>query len=97
MRISGLNSGLDIEQIVSDLVRAPRLPLDRVYQQKVKTEWKRDADREVNSKLLRFRNLVFDLTLEGTFLFISVASSRPELLTGTAYGAGTEGTWEIEV
>ena len=97
MRISGLNSGLDIEQIVSDLVRAQRIPLDRVYQQKVKTEWKRDAYREVNSKLLRFRNLVFDLTLEGTFLKKSAASSRPDLLTATASGAATEGTWEIVV
>lgn len=64
---------------------------------KVKTEWKRDAYREVNSKLLRFRNLVFDLTLEGTFLKKSAASSRPDLLTATASGAATEGTWEIVV
>jgi flagellar hook-associated protein 2 len=65
MRISGLNSGMDIDQIVSDLVKAQRIPMDRVFQQKVKAEWKRDAYRDVNTKLSRFRNLAFDLTLAG--------------------------------
>ena len=45
MRISGLASGIDTEGIIQDLMRAERIPVDRVYKQKVKTEWKRDAYR----------------------------------------------------
>lgn len=97
MRISGLNSGLDIEQLVSDLVRAQRIPMDRVYQQKVQAEWKRDAYREVNSKLLRFRNLAWDFTLQGTFLRKTATSSRTDLLTVSASGAAQEGRYEIKV
>ncbi|NLL08897.1 MAG: hypothetical protein GX266_07805, partial [Firmicutes bacterium] len=97
MRISGLNSGLDIEQIVSDLVRAQRIPMDRVFQQKVKAEWQRDAYRDVNSKLLRFRNLAFDMTLEGTYLKKSATSSRPDILTATASGQAVEGKYELTV
>ena len=97
MRISGLNSGLDIEQIVSDLVRAQRIPMDRVFQQKVKAEWQRDAYRDVNSKLLRFRNLAFDMTLEGTYLKKSATSSRPDILTATASGQAVEGKYELIV
>ncbi|HPT82963.1 MAG TPA: flagellar filament capping protein FliD [Limnochordia bacterium] len=97
MRISGLNSGLDIEQIVSDLVRAQRIPMDRVYQQKVLAEWKRDAYREVNSKLLRFRNLAWDFTLQGTFLKKTAVSSRPEILTAAASGTAAEGRYDLRV
>ncbi|HHY15046.1 MAG TPA: hypothetical protein GX521_03110 [Firmicutes bacterium] len=39
MRISGLSSGLDVEQIIEDLMRVERIPVDRVFQQKVEAEW----------------------------------------------------------
>lgn len=67
MRISGLNSGLDTEQIIKDLMTAQRIPVDRVFQKKVQAEWKRDAYRDVNMKFSRFDNFVFDLKLAGTF------------------------------
>lgn len=34
MRIGGLASGFDTEQIVRQLMEVERLPLDRMYQQK---------------------------------------------------------------
>lgn len=97
MRISGLSSGLDIEQIVSDLVRAQRTSLDKVYQQKVKAEWQRDAYRDVNTKLLRFRNLAFDFTLQGTFMKKTAVSSRTDILTAIASGQAVEGKYELKV
>ena len=97
MRISGLNSGMDIDQIVSDLVKAQRIPMDRVFQQKVKAEWKRDAYRDVNTKLSRFRNLAFDLTLQGAFQKKTASSSRTDLLTVSASGAAGEGRYDIVV
>lgn len=97
MRISGLNSGLDIEQIVSDLVRAQRIPMDRVYQQKVRTEWKRDAYREVNTKLSRLSNFVFDMTLQGTYQRNVATSSHPNILTVNATGAAQAGSYELTV
>ena len=33
MRIGGLASGMDIDQIVSDLMRAERIKVDKLYQQ----------------------------------------------------------------
>ncbi|MCK9525181.1 MAG: flagellar hook protein, partial [Limnochordia bacterium] len=61
MRISGLNSGIDTEQMIKDIMTAQRIPVDRVFQQKIQTEWKRDAYRDVNTKLSRFSNFVFDM------------------------------------
>ncbi len=62
-----MSSGLDVEQIIEDLMRVERIPVDRVFQQKVEAEWQRDAYRDVNMKFLRLRNMSFDLSLQGTF------------------------------
>lgn len=97
MRISGLNSGLDIDQIVSDLVRAQRIPMDRVYQQKVKAEWKRDAYREVNTKLSRFRNLAWNFQLQGTFTKYATSTTKAEVLTAQASASAGVGRYDVKV
>ncbi len=84
MRISGLNSGMDTEQLIKDIMTAQRIPVDRVFQQKVKAEWKRDAYRDVNTKLYRFDSFVFDMTLQGTFQRNVATSSRTDILTANA-------------
>lgn len=56
MRISGFASGLDIDQIVKDLMRAQRVPLDKLNQKKTILEWQREQYRDVNIKLVDFRN-----------------------------------------
>ncbi|NMB02189.1 MAG: flagellar filament capping protein FliD [Firmicutes bacterium] len=97
MRISGLNSGIDTEQMIKDLMTAQRIPVDRVYQQKVKVEWKRDAYREINTKLLRLRNFTFDMTLQGTFDRNVATSSHTDILTVNATGKAQAGTYDLKV
>lgn len=97
MRISGLSSGMDVEQMVSDLVAAHRIPVDKVLQQKVRAEWKRDAYREVNTKLLRFRNLAFDMTLQGTYQKNVATSSNSAVASVSATGKAQPGSYELEV
>lgn len=97
MRISGLSSGLDVEQIIEDLMRVERIPVDRVFQQKVEAEWQRDAYRDVNMKFLRLRNMSFDLSLQGTFDKKTATSSHEGILTVTATGRAQEGQYELQV
>lgn len=97
VRISGLSSGLDVEQIIEDLMRVERIPVDRVFQQKVQAEWKRDAYRDVNMKFLRLRNMSFDLGLQGTFEKKTATSSHENILTVTATGQAQEGQYELQV
>ena len=52
MRISGLATGMDIDSIVKDMVRAKRIPYDKMSQKKQTLEWKRDQYREMNTLLL---------------------------------------------
>lgn len=97
MRISGLNSGIDTEQMIKDIMRAQRIPVDRVFQQKVQAEWKRDAYRDVNTKLSKFSNFVFDLRLQGTFQKNVANSSREDILSVKATGKAQTGTYDVRV
>ncbi len=97
MRISGLNSGIDTEQMIKDIMTAQRIPVDRVFQQKVQAEWKRDAYRDVNTKLSKFSNFVFDLRLQGTFQKNVARSSREDILSVNATGVAQPGTYDMKV
>lgn len=56
MRVTGLASGMDVDSIVKNMMQAKREPLNRMQQQKQLLEWRRDSYKEVNSKIVDFRN-----------------------------------------
>ncbi|WP_410512603.1 flagellar filament capping protein FliD [Paenibacillus sp. BR2-3] len=56
LRVSGLASGIDVDSIVKEMMTAKRIPLDKLNQQKQTLQWQRDNYREMNSKLVDFRN-----------------------------------------
>ncbi|OAB37682.1 hypothetical protein PMSD_08985 [Paenibacillus macquariensis subsp. defensor] len=56
MRLNGLSSGMNIDDMVKQLMTAKRVPLDKLNQNKQVLEWKRDSYRQVNSALVDFRN-----------------------------------------
>ncbi|WP_017815467.1 flagellar filament capping protein FliD [Paenibacillus shenyangensis] len=61
LRVSGGASGMDTDSIVKQLMAAQRIPLDKLNQNKQVLEWKRDSYREINSKLVDFRqNKLFE-------------------------------------
>lgn len=68
MRIGGLASGMDIDQIVSDLMRAERVKVDRLYQQRQIMEWQKTDYREINLKLRSLYNTSFDMRLTSSYL-----------------------------
>lgn len=53
-RISGLASGMDIDAMVKQLMKAEQKPLDKLNQQKQLMEWKRESYRETSTKLVSF-------------------------------------------
>lgn len=56
MRVSGLASGMEIDSIVKELMAAKRAPLNKLNQQKQVMQWTRDSYRDINSKVVDFRN-----------------------------------------
>jgi flagellar hook-associated protein 2 len=84
MRISGLASGMNTDEIVDSLVKAQSYRLDKMQQTKITTNWKSDAYRDVNKKIDEFRKAMEGLRLQSTFNKQAVTSSdsRIEVASG---------------
>lgn len=112
LRIGGLASGMDIDQIVSDLMKVERTKVDKLEQDKQLLEWKQELYQEIN---LDFANFILDTKKEfglttttstGTLVNKSVssldwvksaASSNESIATVSAYSSAVRGTYNITV
>jgi len=97
MRVGGIVSGMDIEAMVNKLMEAERMPLNRMYQQQTTLEWKRDAFRDINSKLLELDNMMLDMKLSTSYKPKVATSSQESAVTATASSNASNGSYEIEV
>ncbi|OQP17244.1 flagellar hook-associated protein 2 [Geobacillus zalihae] len=97
MRIGGLASGMDIDQIVKDLMKVERMPLDKLYQKKQLLEWQRDDYREMNKLLQELDTLIFDgVFKQSTFLKKTVTSSDESVVTAVATNVTANQTVELK-
>ena len=77
IRIGGIASGMDIDSIVSDLMKVQRLPLDRLYQKQQTLEWQRDDYRSMNQLLSDLDSTIFNgVYLKGAFTSKLITSSN---------------------
>ncbi|WP_199616743.1 flagellar filament capping protein FliD [Paenibacillus alkalitolerans] len=99
LRIGGLASGIDTDQIIRDLMKAHRIPVDQMRQKKQLIQWQRDAYKEINAKLLDFRNnTLFNLKKEATLAAkTAIVTGNTAALTATATGSAIAGTLTVEV
>lgn len=97
MQIGGIASGIDTQQVIRDLMRAERMPLERMFQQREWANLQRDAYRETNTKLTDFRNSIQDLRLQGTFNAYEATSSNTSATTASATGSAVAGTYDVTV
>jgi len=97
MRVGGIVSGMDIEAMVSKLMEAERMPLDRMKQQQTRLTWKRDAFREINNTLLELDNMMLDMKLSTTYNPKNATSSQEGAVTATANSNASNGSYEISV
>ncbi|UNL84769.1 flagellar hook-associated protein 2 [Priestia koreensis] len=96
-RISGLASGMDIDQMVSDMMKAQKVPLDKMKQQKQWTEWQRDSYRDINTKLNELLTMAKDMNYQKTYVSKKTTSSNDGAVTATASPNSASGTYSIEV
>lgn len=94
-KIGGLVSGMDIDSLMEKLMKAESAQMEKLQQQKTKYEWKRDAYREVNTKLSTFEQSSFtDYGLKSSWNTKSVTVSN-DAVSATATSAAN-GTLNIE-
>lgn len=97
MRISGLASGMDIDQMVKDLMRAERIPLDKLSQQKQTVEWQKDSYRELNTMMSDMRSAASKLRLQSTFNAYKAGSSNGAAVTAEAMPTAAPGSYAVVV
>lgn len=79
MRVSGLASGMDTEQIIKDMMTANRIPLDKITGKKQYLEWQLDDYRGVNRQLFDFsQNTFSNMILSKNFSAKNVSVSMPD-------------------
>lgn len=94
LRVSGLASGMNTDEIVAQLVNAQSSRLNKMMQNKISTSWKSDAYRDVNKKVDEFRKAMEGLRLESTFNKQAVTSSSTSV-TASSAGTSTQTNFEI--
>ncbi|WP_078579122.1 flagellar hook-associated protein 2 [Salipaludibacillus agaradhaerens] len=96
MRISGMATGMDIEQMVGDLMRAERMPLERMHQDHQELVLKMDDYREVNRGFMNFRSNTFDGILRQSNMGAKLVTSTNEsLVSGTATSSAGDASYTI--
>jgi len=98
MRLNGFsNSGIDIDDTISKLMKAARMPQDKLKQQKQALEWMRDDYRAMNTKIMDFRNAAFNMKLQATFQTKKSSSADESVVSVSASSNATEGIYTIKV
>ncbi|XJZ26940.1 flagellar hook-associated protein 2 [Bacillota bacterium Lsc_1132] len=88
MRLNGFSSGLDIDGMVSQLMKAERIPLDKLDQKKQIIEWQRDDYRSMYSSLDELDQTIFSgIGMQSTFNKKTVTSSDDSKVSASAVNA----------
>ncbi|EDL63927.1 flagellar filament capping protein FliD [Bacillus sp. SG-1] len=95
MRVGGLASGMDTDSLVADLMKAERMPLDKLKQKKQTIEWKRDDYRAMNTLLLDFRSELTQFKLTTKYRARQTTSTDESKVTATASSGASQASYTI--
>lgn len=95
IRIGGLASGMDTDTMVADLMKAERIPLDKLKQKKQLLEWQRDDYRSMNTLLLNFRSTLTNMTLSATYRSRGTTTTDESKVSATASSAASLASYTI--
>ncbi|MBF7081971.1 flagellar filament capping protein FliD [Desulfallas sp. Bu1-1] len=97
LRIGGLASGIDTDSIIKDLMRAHRIPLTKLEQSRQILEWQQEDYRAINTALRTFRDAVFNMKLQSTYMAKRVTSSDENAVTATANSNAGNSVYNVKV
>ena len=97
IRISGLNSGLDTESLVSELVSAYRTKGEKYEKEQTKISWKQEAWKSLSSKTYSFRNSLDKMRFSSGYNLKTTSVSNSSKATVTAGNNAVNGTQTLEI
>lgn len=97
MRIGGLATGMDIDELVNKLMMAERVPLNKMQQKQTTLTWQRDAFRDVNKSLKELDDMMLDMKLSKTYNTKKISSTNESAVTATGDAGSANGSYTISV
>lgn len=97
IRLSGLNSGLDTDSIVKELVSAYSKKTETYTKAQTKLSWKQDTWKSLNTKIYSLYTNTYDLTLSSGYSARKATSSNNTKATVKASDGAVNGTQKLNV
>lgn len=97
IRITGLNSGLDTESIISALVSSYNYKAEKYKKAQTKLSWKQDAWKELNTKIYSLYNSVGNLRFSSAYNMKATTVSDSTKLSVSAGSGSINGSYSVQV
>ena len=97
IRITGLNSGLDTEAIISELVSAYRTKEEKYQKAQTKLSWKQDAWKDLNIKVRSLYDNISNFRFTSAWTMKKTTVSDSAKATVTAAGSCVNGTQTLKI
>lgn len=98
IRITGMNSGLDTESIISELVKAQKTKSENIKKKQTTLEWKQDAWKELNAKIYKlFNSTLNSMRMSGDYSKKTTDVSNSSIVSVITGDAAMNATQELTV
>lgn len=98
IKLTGLQSGLDTESIIKEMMTAHGLKKTKVENKKTKLEWQQEKWKELNTKIYKlYTDEISKMRLQSSYATRKVTSSNANKVTATAGTTAPVGTQSIQV
>lgn len=97
IRITGLNSGLDTESIITQLVSAKKTSVNNLKKEQTKLSWKIDAWKSLNTKILSMYSTIDKLRFDSAYVKKKSTVSQTGILSVVAGDTSVNGVQTASV
>lgn len=98
IRITGMNSNLDTESIIKEMVKAQKSKVDKLKGEQTKLQWKQDAWKDLNSKIYKlFNSTLNDMRFESGYKMKVTKASNSSAVTIVTGKDAVNGVQELEI
>ena len=97
IRLTGMNSGLDTETIITELMKSYKTKSEKIEKKQTKLEWTQDAWKDLNKKVYGFYTNVSKLKYSSAYSLRKSSVSDQTKATVTASGNAVAGEQKLNV
>lgn len=97
IRITGMQSGLDTDLIIRELMRGHRSKVDNLKRNQTTVQWRQDAWKDLNTRALRLHNMVGSLRFSDAFAKKTARVSNTNRASVIAGDNAVKGVQELRI